>query len=72
MYPMVIAETDEEITYQPCAMCLQDAMVEHEGKGVCREHYLEMVVVMDEQGPDVSPAFCGEQPIEDSRGVTSV
>ena len=43
MYPMVIKETDEEITYQPCAKCSEDAMVEHEGKGVCREHYLEAI-----------------------------
>lgn len=37
MYPKMIAETDEEITYEKCATCEQDAMIEHEGVGVCRE-----------------------------------
>ena len=42
MYPKVVSETDEEITYQKCETCEQDAMIELDGVGVCRECYCHL------------------------------
>lgn len=39
MYPKVLAEGDDVITFESCTMCEQDAMVEHDGHGLCRECY---------------------------------
>jgi len=42
MYPKVVSETDEEITYEKCQTCEKDAMIELDGVGVCRECYCHL------------------------------
>ena len=40
-YPKIVSENEEDgVSYEPCYLCDGDAMVGHEGKGYCREHYL--------------------------------
>ena len=41
-YPKIVSETEESISYEPCVLCDADAVVGHEGKGYCRDHYLMM------------------------------
>ena len=42
-YPHILTETEEGLTFEPCAMCERDATIEHEGKGYCRDHYLDVM-----------------------------
>ena len=54
-YPKVVSDTADELTYEACTMCDNDAMMGHNGKGYCGVHYSEVMgwdVPMDEQGED--------------------
>ena len=50
-YPHILTETEEGLTFEPCAMCERDAVIGHEDKGYCRDHYLDVmfgIAVVDE------------------------
>jgi len=55
-YPHILTETEDGLTFEPCAMCERDATIEHEGKGYCRDHALDVmfgIAVIDEAAEDM-------------------
>lgn len=40
-YPVIVGDSDDELTFEKCALCDNEAMMLFEGKGYCGMHYAE-------------------------------
>ncbi len=47
VYPNIASDTGDEITWEKCALCSNDAMMGFEGKGYCGMHYAEKMGWLD-------------------------